>query len=1231
MRHKRTHASMLVLLVLLGLLALDGRAFAAAPDFLLQMPEGQTHRGSGAGELDNPRGVAGDPGTGHVYISEYSNARISEYSAWGLFVKSWGWGVSDGSSALQTCGPAEPEAAPPPTLCRKGSEGGGKGQLDEPIGVAVDPSGSIYVFESGNARVQKFSPTGDFLVMFGGKVNKTKVDEGAPVGQQNVCPLVSADVCQAGTAGEGPGQFGSGTIGDYIDYSPSPPSIVVGDRDRIQIFNLDGTFKEEIPFGGGLSAFAGLSVNGLDIDTTGRIYLSFGGRDDVYKLSSSGAPLDPGKPEASKFKVEDPQAVAVEDGGGVYAVEGPVPARRVLKFDMAGNRLVPTKAEEEKNSRFPYVPFQGPELPALATNICAGSDAPGNLYVAFFDFVADVSHVNTYGTPPAGCEPPPPGLPEVQAQYATSVGLEEATLKAQINPRFFRDTLYYVEYGTEECSKGGCDKKSALPPGSELTDKSINAPVTSAGVALTGLEPGTTYHYRFVVESGFELAETNGPVFGEDPDGNAGPQEASFEAGVERTFRTFSSPAGPPRCSANEEFRIGASAELPDCRAYEMVSPLEKENGDVALWIGQGGLIPRLFELHQSAPSGERFAYSSSVAFDEPQGSPFISQYLAQRTAAGWSSDSLSPPRTLSPVGVEELLGGEFHGFSSDLCTAWLRHYSVKPLAKDGIAGFANIYRRENCAAPAGYETITTLEPTNREADKYRELRALGGSEDGRHSIFTANASFLDAPPLGPGDWLLYEHAPDGLRFVCYLPEEGGPSPGSCSAGMPAGTGGGNESSVRNAISSDGRRIFWTAYTGIPKIGVEAGAAGQIYVRIDGSKTLPVSGSAPGAEATDLAKYWTAANDGSKALFEFSSGGLKDELYEFDVQSATAKRIAKGVEGPMGASEDASRVYFASKEDLDEGGPASVGAHNLYLYEADAGGGGTFTFIMALAGKDMLGTDTEPTPIDEVPAQRSASVSPDGLHVAFTSAASPSPTGYDNRDAVSGNPTQEVYLYDAEEHELICVSCNPTEARPTGEQGVAARIQGWETLLHAPRVLSNDGRRVFFESREELVPLDTNGAWDVYQWEELGTGSCSEEAEGFDEAAAGCIDLISSGESARDSTFLDADASGENVFIGTLSSLVPQDYGLNDVYDVRVGGGFPTPVERPSCEGEACQSPPAPPADVTPASEAFRGPGNPRAGKPRRRCKSGMRRVRRNGKSRCVKKAKPDRHRRAGR
>ncbi len=117
-------------------------------------------------------------------------------------------------------------------------------------------------------------------------------------------------------------------------------------------------------------------------------------------------------------------------------------------------------------------------------------------------------------------------------------------------------------------------------------------------------------------------------------------------------------------------------------------------------------------------------------------------------------------------------------------------------------------------------------------------------------------------------------------------------------------------------------------------------------------------------------------------------------------------------------------------------------------------------------------------------------------------------------------------------------------------------------------------------------------------------------------------DLLREGR--EESSFFDASADGSNAFFSTNASLLPQDPGLLDIYDARSLGGFPPPPQPvPGCEGEACQSPPAPPNDPTPSSLTFNGPGNV---KPPKGCPKGKHKVTKKGKASCVanknKKAK---------
>jgi hypothetical protein len=150
-------------LVALVLVALPGATSAApAPKTLWQSCPGGTE----AGQCSIPRGIAADPASGHLFIADQTNRRMVELTAWGEFVKAWGWGVRDGASELQSCTAA--------TGCIKGLIGVELGEFDAPEGVAVDSAGDVYVVDFGNHRVEKFDPSGGisgeeakFLLSFG--------------------------------------------------------------------------------------------------------------------------------------------------------------------------------------------------------------------------------------------------------------------------------------------------------------------------------------------------------------------------------------------------------------------------------------------------------------------------------------------------------------------------------------------------------------------------------------------------------------------------------------------------------------------------------------------------------------------------------------------------------------------------------------------------------------------------------------------------------------------------------------------------------------------------------------------------------------------------------------------------------------------------------------------------------------------------------------------------------
>jgi hypothetical protein len=445
-------------------------------------------------------------------------------------------------------------------------------------------------------------------------------------------------------------------------------------------------------------------------------------------------------------------------------------------------------------------------------------------------------------------------------------------------------------------------------------------------------------------------------------------------------------------------------------------------------------------------------------------------------------------------------------------------------------------------------------------------------------------------------------HGAGELGSVCVLPGTKTLSKG-CSAGTLK-SGDGYQNSVSGAISADGSRVFWGP-AGI------FGGPSELYVRenpaqpqsaLDEAGQCTEAGKACTKTVSEAkARFWGAARDGSKAIY-----AVGEELYEYEAASGESRPIAGEVAGVLGMSEDASRVYLASGEALAgenaEGRSPSAGEANLYLYEA--GAKEPFAFVAALAGSDTASPERDrPTPLSAIPTTHGARVSADGGAAAFVSAGQP--TGFDNRDASSGEADLEVYHYDAGAGRLSCVSCNPSGARPAGrhvtdftfkDYWAAGQIPAAEDQLYYSRALSDNGNRLFFESFVGLVLGDTNGREDVYEWEAAGEGSCTKSSPAYSSAAKGCVSLLSSGQSGQDSKFVEASPDGSDAFFSTGASLLPEDPGLIDIYDARAGGGFAPPAPSPApCEGEACQSPPPPPEAPSAASAAFAGPGNVKA------------------------------------
>jgi hypothetical protein len=654
---------------------------------------------------------------------------------------------------------------------------------------------------------------------------------------------------------------------------------------------------------------------------------------------------------------------------------------------------------------------------------------------------------------------------------------------------------------------------------------------------------------------------------------------------------------------------------LPDDRAYELVSPAQKNSAEVAVpGIAGGFKEDRAFPIQAGSNSGEALTYTSWTSFANAGSAPATSQYLSKRTPAGWQTENISP------FGFEfNVLYPPYSGFDPELASGALK-VSEPSLAPGCPEGFENLYLRDN--ASGALRCLTPEAPDPRPSC----FNYAGASEDQSHVFFASDGSYAGAPKSEEGGFSLYEwSAAEGkLRAVSVLPGQSeAVAPTKATAFGPGGNRfSANENCqvgrtvLRHAISADGSRAFWTyAPTDETK-------PTQLLARVNGEETIQLDAKEGGGKGGG-GVFWGASKDGSLVYFtdetKLVAGSKaeagKPDLYRYEFGGSPALTdlskgaVAGDVKGVTGISEDGSYLYFAagavlSEEANQDGLKAVAGANNLYASHE-----GKTSFVAPLAPGDNNDWESEPRNL-------SARLSPDGRHLAFLSLEAKALAGYDNtvakgqhcllnqingsviNDELVGGPLcPQAFLYDFGSGALNCASCNPSGARPLGQTLFTRPTSVYE----GPRFLSNDGRRLFFESYDSLLPADENGKRDVYEFELPGSGSCSAESPAFDPASGGCHFLISSGRSPDHSYFVDASSDGRDVFLSTRSALNGWDTNENfDVYGAREGGGFPEPSVEPICVGEACKPPVAPRRVIaSPTTPSAINPGNAKAAKPK--------------------------------
>jgi hypothetical protein len=776
----------------------------------------------------------------------------------------------------------------------------------------------------------------------------------------------------------------------------------------------------------------------------------------------------------------------------------------------------------------------------------------------------------------------------------------EEQLTAKVNPEGVPVTSCVVEYGPTTVY----GERFVCEPGDGTGGVTISD-------RLEKLAPGTTYHWRVVV------ADANGTVEGVDNTFVHLPRVPVVLSGCPNETVRGESDVDPSTA-------VAFSRELPDCRAYEMVTPPAK-NGAL---VGHGFFIdvPAVFEDGSRMISASIQCFAGSLSCDgdrQSEGEPFE----FERTPGGWVAHPLAPSTST---------GSTVYGYSSE---TGMVLYSL-PAGEGGVEEF---FARE----PDG--TLKAIGPIGA---SFTALNAetLVATSDLSHVVYTSRTPIWDFDKGNAEAETVYEYVGFGNKAPVLVGVSGGEGSTSRISACRTDIGGIDLVSANsyNTLSGDGRTVYFTAQSCPSGTGENTGKrvpADELYARIDQSHTVLISAPAPGGELCSEecrkqpagdASFQGASVDGSRVFFtstqqltdrasEDAHGGESAvtgctatpagrsgcNLYESecpnhcenenersltDLSAGDISGLGPEVKGVMAISPDGTHVYFVARgvlagENAEHHKP-SEGSDNLYVYERDGEHPqGRVAFIATLPGSP----DEEHYEWEE--GMRTANVTPEGRFLVFESHGALTP------DATGGGGEQ-VYRYDAQDEQLLRVSIGQHGWDDNGNTGSGnARIVessfGFANRVGPVRAdpsMSNDGSFVFFESPVGLTPgalndVPVNGgsylAENVYEWEAPGTEvdgqlACREPAgcvylisDGHDTSEGGNAVAIPTGSSVE---LIGADGSGENVFFTTADPLVGQDTDTEtDYYDARVNGGFPAPPVEPSCQAsEGCPRPPAP-------------------------------------------------------
>jgi NHL repeat-containing protein len=1176
--------------------------------------------GASGGEMDRPEGLAIDS-SGNVWVAERNNRRIQEFDEDGHFIAAYGYNVDalGGSGELEKCTSTAVGA------CQKGTAGSAPGQFSSSQGIsdiAFDSTGNLYAIDAGNSRVQKFDPTllasattfgaslfsqytsgapehviatqGGTRLVFSLNNNITanptekqivEVDPTDPSSAKDT-DLVAAHISEVGGLAVNPAGQLYATVGPpsptpIVVFGPAPVPLDATVNDPVAVTDTTATLSATVQPNGAW-------INGCKFEySTDQSHWS--------EVSAEGVTAQATLTGTKQVISIHPSSAHFEIGQRVTSSDGGIPAGTTVT---AIKRPTPSTIEaitlsQDATTSGPVTLSQPGCSTLNASGAAQGVTAnlsgltPNQRYYVRFQASRPLIANSTVlsSVRPFQTESPPP---VVDAFGAVDVNDASARLAATINPRN-SETGYVFQYG-------------ATPAlGSSTPPTQIGGGTTPITVSqlVSGLAPNTTYYLRVVATN--VTGTTTSPL---------------------ETFRTRATPL-----------------VLPEGRKWEMVSPVDKNYTDVDNTIAKERVAVISLD-------GNAISFCTTALFGDPPGQQVggCAPYVSRRAAAGWHTTNPFGAYCESSPDFGQGEGGVVYALPSPDLSHFVQQRGeaancpVAPLSPNAPlnpGGWEyNIYRQDASDDPTEH---TLLDPIGG-----KTVEPIAGSEDFSHVVYQSlenETAQPDSPP--PSDIRkLYDWEEDG-EGSCAQPEgcltlvtkNTANEPFTTPSSIPGlgSYGSGAERPLGSAVSRDGNRIYFenpVAHRGGFELpGCAPGCS--LYLREDRDTTRDVSASECtalcGNPQSQVTRFLSATPSGEDAFFttcakltdgsapeanctegpwlnvpfgsDPSEGLNGSKLYRWELDAPPGHHLvdltadqepADGVQpnfrGLIGESADGNTAYFATAGQIVAGEPTAEG-DKLYRWRWNEGSP-TVDYLGPFAPtKDPVGH------YDVNWTQDRNHVTPDGRQLLIYTAL--------RLTAADGDEDADAYVWD-EEDGWRCVSCQAPGVPSGGDvdMHVARTFVGYipigpELQSSEIKYMMDDAGNVFFVTPDALVPQDVNGESSCPKEPFIvGLYYCDDLYEWHD----GAVRLVSSGTGAEPVRLIGTTPSGRDVFFYSSQRLVGWDLDTNvDIYDARVGGGFPEPPPAPpSCEGESCRGAGTSPSSSAGAGTAvFAGPGNP--------------------------------------